>query len=469
MNGIHEVRGSIPLISTRPDGPRCGPFDFSGCAVVVGRNPEPAWRVGQFLRPPPPGPAGPTRPDLISSSALRLGEIFLADGLIGPDDLDAALAEQRASGTRLGSILYLRGRVTADAVARALARQHGVPAALLRHLEGRDPTLTAHLPADLARRFGALPVALSKAGGDLSLVVCLRDPADDQARAAVAGVVAMPTVIAVACEAVLAGHIAAAYPDDDGIDVVFDDASGPVALPVPDGGLGGLDLCALTLVNLDDQRVARDPTQSGTFPTATAPPRAATQPPVRAATEPSAPPSALPAVLDCEAAVAAIAAAQSRDAVSDAAIAFLRGAYHAAALLVVRDGVALGHRGFGGSLTPATVDSILIPLQQPSILRTVHDTGRAFVGEPPEAGTVQDRFLRLFGSPREVVVEPVVIKERVACLAFASEPRRNADDALGDLEAVVAAMEEAYLRLIRDAKKTQPGAMPPSGATSGGP
>ena len=56
---------------------------------------------------------------------------------------------------------------------------------------------------------------------------------------------------------------------------------------------------------------------------------------------------------------------------------------------------------------------------------------------------------------------PVVLRDRPVCLVFAAQPQRGADDALSDLLAVVAAMEEAYLRIIRDAKKIAPGTTTP--------
>jgi hypothetical protein len=411
---------------------------------------------------------------------VRLGELLLADGLIAPDELERAIAQHRASGVRLGASLYLSGRVTADAIARALARQHGVPAALVRHLDGRDPTLTGRIPGELARRTMALPVALSKGqAGDAApaLVVCMRDPGDAAAVAAITRAAGGRVIPAVACEAVLAAHVARAYPagqDDEGdsVDVVFDEISGTYSAPLDAGDP------LLMLVSLDDTRVAKDFTQTGLIGTSqrltpvTEPPPdrlsrpSGTFPPVAA--RDTAPPPVAPAaaaevapVLDVDAVIDALADAATRDAVGDAAIAFLRGAYRVAAVLLVRDNLALGHRGFGGSLTPATVESMVVPLNVPSVLRSVHDSGRPFTGAPPDAGTVQERFLRVLGNPREVVVMPVVLRDRPVCLILVAEPRGDADDAQLDLRTVVAAMEEAYLRLIRDAKKGPPGATTP--------
>jgi hypothetical protein len=47
-------------------------------------------------------------------------------GLVRPADLDAALAEQRRSGRRLGQILIAHGAISAPQLTRALAEQHGI-------------------------------------------------------------------------------------------------------------------------------------------------------------------------------------------------------------------------------------------------------------------------------------------------------------------------------------------------------
>lgn len=52
-----------------------------------------------------------------------LGDLVVREGLVGEEDLEAALAEQRGSGVRLGEILVERGQVTRTQVARLLAAQ----------------------------------------------------------------------------------------------------------------------------------------------------------------------------------------------------------------------------------------------------------------------------------------------------------------------------------------------------------
>ena len=62
------------------------------------------------------------------------------------------------------------GVVTDDEVARSLARQHGVPAALEKHLAGRDPTLAARLSPEVARTLVALTIAMSRGGEGIDLL-----------------------------------------------------------------------------------------------------------------------------------------------------------------------------------------------------------------------------------------------------------------------------------------------------------
>ena len=55
-----------------------------------------------------------------------LGALLVEDELLTPAELEGALAEQRRTGRLLGQILVDQGHMTAAALARTLARQHGV-------------------------------------------------------------------------------------------------------------------------------------------------------------------------------------------------------------------------------------------------------------------------------------------------------------------------------------------------------
>jgi hypothetical protein len=55
-----------------------------------------------------------------------LGALLVGEGLLAQAELESALAEQQRLGGLLGQILVRRGAVSAGALARVLARQHGV-------------------------------------------------------------------------------------------------------------------------------------------------------------------------------------------------------------------------------------------------------------------------------------------------------------------------------------------------------
>ena len=393
---------------------------------------------------------------------MRLGELLVAAGWIDPALVDAALARQRRGGPRLGAILVGAGLISADDIARGLARQRGVPAALERHLAQRDPALAAVLPAAVAVPMAALPIAWSRGAQGMSLVVCFRDPTPEHV-AEVARAVGVPVIPAVACEVVVARALAETYPeveaspggaldvdpatdDADAVDVDFDEPSAPV----------------FTLVDLDDGRVHRDATQIDVMPArgasgALGAARAASSPVAAPAPPPVAepPPVAAPPPPSLDATLAAIAAATSRDVIAELAIAFARGGWRGAVVLVVREGLAVGHRGFGGQVTDAALASLLIPLGQPSMFTTVHDDGKPLIGAPPLGGLAQSRFLKLFAGlgAAPIALHAVRVRDRVVNLLFAIAPTGPLPPAATALGQVAAAMGDAYERLIRDAKR----------------
>ena len=65
----------------------------------------------------------------------RLGEALVERGLLRPDHLEAALAEQAHSGRPLGRVLVGNGFVTEETLAETLAEQLGIDFLDLRRLE----------------------------------------------------------------------------------------------------------------------------------------------------------------------------------------------------------------------------------------------------------------------------------------------------------------------------------------------
>lgn len=112
----------------------------------------------------------------------RLGGILVSRGLIGREELAAALDEQARSGGRLGEILIGRTGLSEAGLGEALADQLRVP---LVDLDGLEPTAEALalLPESLQRRGRCLPLETD----DDTLYVALADPLDNATYEAIRG------------------------------------------------------------------------------------------------------------------------------------------------------------------------------------------------------------------------------------------------------------------------------------------
>jgi len=107
---------------------------------------------------------------------LRLGDLLVAQRVLTPVQLKAALDEQRASGRKLGRILIEDSITDEPTIARALAQQMKLPYVELT-LNQVQPAAAKLLPLAQARRLRALPIA--EEGKMLHLAMA--DPTDYQA------------------------------------------------------------------------------------------------------------------------------------------------------------------------------------------------------------------------------------------------------------------------------------------------
>ena len=115
----------------------------------------------------------------------RIGEMLIAEGLLTPEQLEAALEEQRRHGGRIGAILKSLGFVTEEGIIKTLGRQTGIPHQVLSTVI-IDPDVIKLVPELLARRHQAIPlykkgIALTLAMVDPLNVVALDDIGRDRA------------------------------------------------------------------------------------------------------------------------------------------------------------------------------------------------------------------------------------------------------------------------------------------------
>jgi hypothetical protein len=394
-----------------------------------------------------------------TSRGMRIGEILLADGLVSAEDLERTLLNQSRRGQdRVMSMLVAEGVIDLDTAARALSKQHGVPAVLQKHFAARDPGLAALLSNELAFEHLAMPIARTRDGG---LVVCLCDPTRARVIAALQQATGMTIVAAVACSRALMRIIHEVYSDDD--DDAFDVSlsTGPVDVPAELRNTPQVsDPERFTLALLDDAGVDRDLSshrmiagraasaselmQSIHAKNSTGPSPFVSSPsivvPVAAIPNPSLPPP-------LQTSATFLSRATTRDAVTDACFELVAGHWHSGILFTVKEGMALGQRGCGGNANPSAVESLAFPLSAPSVLKNVAESRKAEVLQG--GGIVNDRLEKILATDATAVA-PVVVAGRLIGLLAVGGPRSSAT--LSDITVLAAALGDNYARIIRSAK-----------------
>ncbi|MBV8759571.1 MAG: hypothetical protein JO257_19945 [Deltaproteobacteria bacterium] len=349
---------------------------------------------------------------------MRIGELLVEQKTLRRSDLDRVLAEKPAD-RRLVSTLIARGLLDFDDGARALGGQHGVPAALSKHLAGRDPALAKLIPATLGRESCALPLGRTSGG---ALIVACADPqpALRKALEAAAKVEVLMVVSPIQrLETLITKEYGAAAHDE--FDVDFSSAV-EVAPPLPDMDALDPDSVRLALTDLDDARVDKDPSQSGQF----ALPRATTAP---------------PGPMSYDVAKVSIERATTREAAIDTAIAFIGGRWQAGIVLLVRDQQAVGVRGHNVKLP----ETLTIALTQPSTVAKAIETKKPSIQSA--VGPAQAGLKHALANAATPAAAPVLVKGLPAAVLAVGDPF-GSDDGLADLGKLADALGRAFERLV---------------------
>jgi type II secretion system (T2SS) protein E len=361
---------------------------------------------------------------------VRIGDLLLERRALSATELDLALDEQRRAGGRLCSLLISRGAIEFDDGARALADQLGVPCALAKHLAHRDPTVAHLIPAELGRASCALPLGRTSGG---ALIVAVRDPAP-ALRSALEQAARIDVMMVVAPASRLEHLIAASYgatPHDE-FDVEVESAVdlpiSPGQPPLPDLAMLDPDSIRASLSSLDDERVAKDHSQSA-MPLLSSPGLR-----VRSTLPPVAP--------TLDATCAALERATTREAATDLALAFVAGRWLSGLVLAIRGPCALGYRGHAieGAI------ELELPLDATPVLQNAVAT-RAPVTQPPGP---QDRLGRALRAPSALTAVPIVVAGEVIAVLATGDTIHMADaKAPNDLARLGEALGAAYDRIRR--------------------
>jgi len=366
---------------------------------------------------------------------VRIGELLLAKGMVRASDLTAALDAQVSEGRRICSTLIVRGALEFDDAARALGEQRGTACALAKHLANRDATLATLIPAELGRASGVLPIGRTSGG---ATIVAARDPAPALRATLERLLGAVTLVITPATQ--LEQLIAAAYgaaPHDE-FDIDLDSAVDLDPLPPPPNvDMLDPDSMRLALSDLDDERVAKDPTQSGLLQINTM----ASSVKITNASGMYRLPTAAPTIAATKLALEHVG---SRDAASDLAMSFVAGRWRSGAIVVIREDTAIGYRGHGIS----DLAELHLPLRLGSTIQQAIETQR--IASKAPASPAQDQLVRVMRTPA-VVAAPVVVAGQVIAVVATGESIHGAADtaAATELGQLAQALGEAYDRIRR--------------------
>jgi hypothetical protein len=412
---------------------------------------------------------------------MRIGEVLIQLGLITTEQLEAGRRAQAQAGARLGTQLVELGFIGTDQLSRALGQLLGVPAALEEHFAHADPAVVAKLRPALAVRFQSVPLGFSRTGRR-RIVVAMANPLDMTLVDDLAFAMGAQVEPLVASELAIARNIKRLYGVELnlklGVPVAFSPSGNASArasnTPIPVDGRAYTPPVGSPVEAQGKPPVSRPASHPTPVPVnvQARPTGHPTPMPVKALTRtesypipPTPGPKAKPApVISLEEAAHRLTVAADRDALAEVIRDFMAGYFGCGMVFGVRDGQARVWRGFAQDVPSAAVETVAFPITMPSCFRTAYDSGAAFRGAPPAEGQKLQRQIWKYlhsAEPSEVLVVPILVKNRVLNLVYAhaADFGRLPDGPVSDLVALCAAASSVYVRMIQRMKEeAQPGA-----------
>lgn len=367
---------------------------------------------------------------------MKLGTLLLRNAAVSLTQLEAGLRAQVLYGGRLGTNLIELGFLDVDALGAFLGELTGLPIATAELLEHATPEALGAIGPELADQHGAIGLHVRPDG---ALAVAIVDPTDTAALHALAARAGRPIAPYVVAELRLLYFLERHY------------RIARKARYVRPG-------TRRTLVQADERR--RTQPAAGLV----LPPQVRLEPRKKRGSVPPEP-APEPALLPYRGACDRIDQASHRDQIAAVLCDFAVGRFEALVAFLVRDANALGWRGRVATARGLTapLESLALPLGGASALQAAHDSLRPFRGPPPSAAhPIEQTLWAAIGAeppPVEVLVTPIIVKQRVVNLVYAHAPHgeRLPDTASDELSELAVRASTAYVRLIRQSKHTLTG------------
>jgi hypothetical protein len=367
---------------------------------------------------------------------VKLGTLLLRNAAIGLTQLEAALRNQVLYGGRLGTNLVELGFLDLEVLSSYLAELSGLPIATPTLLDDADKTLLDKLGADDAHRLRAIPLGYLGEGTDTAAVAMV-EPTDAMA------VETLHARLGATISPYVVPELRALYY----LERHFGTPRRARFIRTARAGTDPGELVG------DERRKSQPYGGIAMPPTLTLEPRrrrSSSQIPLTHAV-----PTALSYGATCE----RIDTAQNREQIADAFVDYGKGRCDALVVFLIRDGNAMGWRGYVAPPTRATrpIEELSLPLGGISALQTAHDSGQTYLGASPSpAKPLESSLWGALGAeppPLEVLVVPVLVKQRPVNLVYTHTLGGTPPQVLiTELQDLAARAQTAYLRLIRQTR-----------------
>ena len=401
--------------------------------------------------------------------------MLVRDGRLTPAQVLAAVGQQARVGGRIGTVLVEMRLIDVDTLTVYLGIDMGIPIATRAALDRAKRTALRVLTPEQADRHHCIPLLIQ----DHQLIVAMRDPLDLLALDELAQITGYRLIPRVAPEVRVTWYLERYYglPRSPrflalGDSVVLPPARGADVPEPPPPPLPGLpprvtpvpmrvpvqvtplneagDELAVHLDRSPDVALPPPLPRDVRVVDVEAMARAAVSP-MPGMSQPTPISLAPPDSLSLDAALLRMTLATSRSEIADALLGHARSLLDAGVLLIVRDELAFGWKGFGPDVAPDRVETLLLPLESSSLFRAALDAGDVFATSPP-ASSLQMHLLKVMRAPMpaRAVVAPVIINQRAVNLLYGQvhAERALSDAAVESLRTAAQAAANAYVRLI---------------------
>ncbi len=373
---------------------------------------------------------------------MRLGELLVGTGDVTPEQVQKALSRQIIHGGRLGSNLVELDCLSMEQLAHGLGRQHQISPALEAHYDQIDRTLAAQLGPELAASWHAVPLGRTGPGG-AHVAIATSDPFIPDVLAELQAIFDAEIVQAIAPEMRLLYWLEQVY----GIERVNRFKRIDHRAKSEDG----------EFIEEEEGSERRGYVHTLSESEEISDPSALARIAVKRIAVPLSGESAIRINLnDPETLMRAVRQANSRSRMSDLVSYQLENGFDevfsAAMLLVVREDVLIGWKGFVRNAPDKAIDALAIPLDAPSMLQAPCVSNDSFFGFPEAPASIDQRLWHYFGPPpREIAILPVEVDGKLTCMLYVQSNGPIPAEHAGTLGELARSVSACLTRLIRNA------------------